>query len=233
MLFGAKTDVGKVRELNEDSFGCKDGLYVVADGMGGHKAGEVASMIAVETLLLRDPRTLTKNKLEKDIACANENVLHVAVEDLSCKGMGTTLALLAVVNANEAFLANVGDSRIYRWRKDSGLELLTEDHTIAFELVRSGGLTEEEMRNHPKRNVLTKALGAEATVVPAINRIELQMGDRFLLCSDGLSTMLTKEEIAECMASEATPQEIADCLVEAANANGGNDNITAIVLKNE
>ncbi|HHU52314.1 MAG TPA: Stp1/IreP family PP2C-type Ser/Thr phosphatase [Firmicutes bacterium] len=230
METGMATDRGRCRELNEDSFGWKDNLFVLADGMGGHNAGEVASALAVEEILRIDPnQDEFIPSLRLFLNQANQVLLDYAEQHPECRGMGTTIALVKV-ETDKITVAHVGDSRVYLWRQ-AELTQLTRDHSVVEELVRVGGLTEEEAQNHPHRNLLTKALGTQGEVGVEINEVAVDQGDRVLLCTDGLTSMLGKEEINQILSANLSAQEIADTLVTEANQRGGADNITVIVIK--
>ncbi len=228
MRIGSKTDKGLVREQNEDSMGYRHNLFVVADGMGGHEAGEVASAIAVETILATDLAIDIPEALRAAVLTANEAILQETERQPSLQGMGTTVVVLAWAE-NETFFTHVGDSRIYQLT-DGTLKQLTEDHSLVVELVKNGGLTADEAKNHPQRNILTRALGTKG-----LNNIEVQTvphtpGDKFLLCSDGLYSLLKDIELQEILSAAEHPQAIVDRLVNLANERGGNDNITLILI---
>lgn len=228
---GICSDVGRVRDLNEDSCGFVGTLFVVADGMGGAKAGEVASAMAVQHLLaLEDadgsdlPETLSRTILEANIA-----IHRKAREDESFAGMGTTMTVLKLMNAR-AFIAHVGDSRAYLLRGGE-LQRLTSDHTLVAELVRNGGITESEALVHPQRHFLTRALGTEIQVEPEIVETGTMPGDIFVLCTDGLSGMLGDAEIAETLRTGHGAQNMAQELVRRACEAGGSDNVSVIVVR--
>lgn len=230
METGMATDRGRCRERNEDSFGWKDNLFVLADGMGGHNAGEVASALVVEEVLRIDPKQEEFiPSLRVLLNQANQVLLDYADHHPECLGMGTTIALVKV-ETDRITVAHVGDSRVYLWRQTELIQL-TRDHSVVEELVRGGGITEEEAQNHPQRNLLTKALGAPGEVEVEINEVSVGQGDRVLLCTDGLTSMLSKEEINQKLSMDLCAQEIADALVREANNRGGADNITVIVIK--
>ena len=232
MRVGAKTDQGLVRELNEDTFGYKGGLFVVADGMGGHCAGEVASAIAVETVLALDLGTTASNiatDLSQAVIKANQAILLKAEENPEFLGMGTTIVILQL-QEKQAYFTHVGDSRIYHLTAGN-LAQLTIDHSLVAELVKNGGLSKAEASSHPQRNVLTRALGTKDELELEVNSVAIKPGDKFLLCSDGLTSTVNEKVIAELLAAATDPQEIAAELVTAANQSGGNDNITAIVIE--
>lgn len=232
---GSATHVGRVREANQDCVGSTDEVFVVADGMGGHRGGEVASAEAVAAVVA-DFAGPDRSSLVRAVREANRVVLEKAASDQELTGMGTTLCALAIVDGpggrdGEEALAvvNIGDSRVYRYDID-GLLQVSEDHSLVADLVRSGELTLEEAVTHPQRNILTRALGIEAD--PIIDSWELQpvLGDRYLLCSDGLFNELDNDRIAELMA-DVPVGEAATRLVAEAVASGGHDNVSALVVE--
>lgn len=229
MKAAGRTDRGKVRELNEDTFGYNDCLFVVADGMGGHQAGEVASAIAVETILKANLNGDIKVALKKTLALANQNILKQAEENIELTGMGTTVAVLYLENGL-AYVTNIGDSRVY-YLSDNELKLLTNDHSLVNELVKTGEITVEEAKSHPKRNILTQALGSNGTMDPEIIKIEINKGDKFLLCSDGLTGSVSETSIQELMTQMIDPEIIVDQLINSANEFGGGDNITVVLVE--
>jgi PPM family protein phosphatase len=224
---GVATDIGRVRDGNEDSFLIEPPLYAVADGMGGHRGGEVASQLALETveqLFRRGEGTLGEQIRE-----ANRAVFERSAEDHSVAGMGTTLTA-ALVRDGELHLAHVGDSRAYLSRAGA-LRQLTRDHTLIDRMIRAGEISAAEAEAHPHRNVLTRSVGTEPDVSVDEEDIGLLDGDRLLLCSDGLTNMVTEDVIQAILESTPTnPQEAAERLVRAANRAGGVDNITVVVL---
>ncbi len=223
---GVATDIGKVREGNEDSYLVEPPLYAVADGMGGHKGGEVASQLALETieeLFQRDEGTLAQQ-----VKQANRAVFERSQEDQAVSGMGTTLTA-ALQEGSKLRLAHVGDSRAYLMRAGS-FRQLTNDHTLVARMVKAGEITQAEARVHPHRNVITHSVGTTAEVAVDEDLVPLLDGDRVLLCSDGLTDMVTEEQIAAILEAEPSPQRGADRLIKAANRAGGIDNITVVVL---
>jgi protein phosphatase len=221
---GARTDVGRVRSGNEDSYMVEEPLFAVADGMGGHQGGEVASKLALDTL----SRVVRGGDLAETVREANREVFRTAASDPNLAGMGTTLT--AILGDGDGFrLAHIGDSRLYLLRGGE-LSRQTTDHTVVERLVEEGRLTPQEAEMHPQRSILTKALGVDEEIEPDDERVEARPGDRLLLCSDGLTGMIEEAQIASIMTSNEDPQTAADALVEAANEAGGQDNITAIVL---
>lgn len=226
--WAALTDVGLVRTHNEDSLLAQPPLFVVADGLGGHQAGEVASLIAVETLRDHAPRRPDAKGLARAVRAANREVMRAAREGHGRSGMGTTITA-AIVEGTRIALAQVGDSRAYLLHDDV-LERLTEDHSMVADLIRRGQLTEAESRFHPNRSVITRALGTDANMDADAYELEASPGDRLLLCSDGLTGMLEDPAIAEVLSTYPAPSAAARALVNAANAAGGQDNISVIVV---
>lgn len=223
------SDVG-IRDLNEDSCGYARNLFVVADGMGGAKAGEVASAVAVQSLMkLAGQDGPFGDQLRQAIDEANTTIYRLAHENESYSGMGTTVTILKILDG-VAYVAHVGDSRAYLWR-DSELRLLTDDHTLVAEMVRGGGLTEDEARRHPQRHLLTRALGTEPGVKPEIQEMAVSPGDTFLLCTDGLSGVLHLPDMASILKRDASAQQTAEELVRSALMAGGQDNASVIVVK--
>jgi len=228
---GSATLVGRVRAANEDAFLVADGIVAVADGMGGHLAGEVASADTVETLgAVVGMRAV--EELVGAVHLANRRIHDRAAENDELRGMGTTVCVLAQVSdegSDRLVVLNVGDSRVYHYGSD-GLEQLTEDHSLVEVLVREGRLTPEEAAVHPQRNVLTRALGVDALVSVDAWMITPCDGDRFLLCSDGLFNELEDARIVEILKEAADPETAAKLLANRAEDAGGRDNITAVVV---
>ncbi|MBA2274755.1 MAG: Stp1/IreP family PP2C-type Ser/Thr phosphatase [Actinobacteria bacterium] len=228
---GVRSDTGRVREGNEDSFLVKSPLFALADGMGGHLGGEVASQIAIR-IIEEDPSSVLDgdhDTLAQLVRRANEAIFERAGTDRELEGMGTTCTLL-VLDGNQAHLAHVGDSRAYLLR-DQHLEQVTQDHTLVQRMVQEGQLEPEEAIHHPHGNIITRALGVEPDIEVDIIVKELQDNDRILLCSDGLTDMITPEDITRILVGKPEPQEAADNLVDAANEAGGQDNITALIVR--
>ncbi|MBI4884608.1 MAG: Stp1/IreP family PP2C-type Ser/Thr phosphatase [Actinobacteria bacterium] len=238
LAIGAASHVGRVRKQNEDAFIAEPMVVGVADGMGGHQAGEVASAIAVRTLRDR----LASGATDVDVAVsavveANTAIYRGAHSNPAQRGMGTTLTAMIVLDADAAsdpekrrfVLMNVGDSRTYLLR-GFRMRRITVDHSYVQELVSTGHITEIEARTHPRRNIVTRALGIEPTVRVDTWVFPFVRGDRFLLCSDGLVDEVTDDEIAEIASGSVDPQAAADALVAAANRNGGRDNVTVVVV---
>ncbi len=225
---GYATNRGLVRQTNEDSFLVRRGLYVVCDGMGGARAGEVASQMACESMVNVDPASAGKDELRAAILDANERISARSVAEPRLLGMGTTLTS-ALIRDGMALLGHVGDSRAYLLH-EGVLRQLTDDHSWVGEMVRRGELTLEEAAVHPHRSVITKALGTEEEADPDLVEVEVEAGDRLLICSDGLSGMVRDEEIQELLGRSEGPQAVADALVDAALKGGGEDNITVVVV---
>ena len=228
---GAKTDTGRVREANEDAFLVEGPLFAVADGMGGHLAGDVASRTAVETITTRAEQDSPGDtgSLARLVREANHEIWKKAQSDASLHGMGTTCTL-AMLDGSILHIAHVGDSRAYLFR-DGDLSQLTEDHTLVGRMVREGRLRPDEAEHHPQRSIITRALGVDSDVAVDTQTIELREGDRVLLCSDGLSSMVERESIAAVLGDNADPQEASERLVHLANEAGGEDNITVVVIE--
>lgn len=226
--WGARSDVGLVRGHNEDSFLLQAPLFVVSDGMGGHAAGEVASSIAVETIGRRAPGTADDVLLGAAVEAANDAVIHAAEEGIGKPGMGCT-ATAVLFERNRMAVAHVGDSRAYVLHHGT-LVRVTHDHSYVEELVDSGQITADEARTHPSRSIITRALGSDPDMYADHFTLEVTDGDRVILCSDGLSSMIPDSEIEALAVSSATPQQAADNLVAAALTAGGSDNVTVVVV---
>jgi serine/threonine protein phosphatase PrpC len=227
-----KTDTGRQRQANEDSYFARAPLFAVADGMGGAQAGEVASRIAARAFERK--RTVSREEpaegqLEKIAQQANREIHKLAQEDSSRAGMGTTLTA-ALLRDDEVALGHVGDSRAYLLRGGQ-LKRLTKDHSLVEELRRQGRLTEEQAEEHPQRSIITRALGPEPSVNVDTMTFPARDGDIFLLCSDGLTTMVPDEQIREILVSSRTLRTAVTKLVDAANQGGGRDNITAVAFR--
>ena len=226
--WGARSDVGLVRGHNEDSFLLRTPLFMVSDGMGGHAAGEVASSIAVETVGERAPGTADDVLLGAAVEAANAAVMDAAEQGIGKPGMGCT-ATAVLIEKNKMAVAHVGDSRAYVLRQGT-LVRVTHDHSDVAELVDSGQITADEARTHPSRSVITRALGSDPDMYADHFSLEVNDGDRIILCSDGLSSMISDSEIESLAVSSATPQQAADNLVAAALTAGGADNVTVVVV---
>lgn len=228
-----RTDTGRQRNANEDSFFVRAPIFVVADGMGGAQAGEVASRAAADAFDVDLPEGPPEQILRETILAANRRIHELAREDPSRAGMGTTLTA-AIVNAEreEVAIGHVGDSRAYRLR-GRRLEQLTRDHSLVEEMRRKGQLTDAQAEEHPQRSIITRALGPEPEVEPDVHTVSAAPGDVFLICSDGLTTMLGEEEIAKLLSAATSMQGAVRALVDEANRAGGRDNITALVFRLE
>lgn len=224
----AMTNVGRVRDHNEDSVLVEAPLYAVADGMGGHEAGEIASNIAIEQLLAYAPSVPDAPALMRAVKQANAAIIQASRENIGRVGMGTTMTA-ALIDNGHAVIAQVGDSRAYLLRSGRLLQV-TQDHSVVATMVRSGSISESEARIHPQRNVITRALGSDPLVIIDTYEYETLRGDRWLLCSDGLSGPVDDEHLEAIMNEEPDPRLCVERLVEAANAAGGNDNISAIII---
>ncbi len=234
----ALTDIGRRRQLNQDyiyvtenSIGNLPNLFIVADGMGGHKAGDYASDLAVETVTKEVEASLEVSPvkiLNHAISRANTVLRERAREDFALNGMGTTLVAATCIGR---FLevANVGDSRLYVIGDE--ITQITEDHSLVEEMVKMGGIGREEARNHPDKNIITRAVGARDDVEVDFFHVELQTGDMVLLCSDGLTNMVDDETICQILKNGNSLRDRVEELVQTANSNGGRDNISAIVIE--
>jgi PPM family protein phosphatase len=225
-----KTDTGRQRQANEDSYFAKSPVFAVADGMGGAQAGEVASRIAAGAFEQEvDAETPAETQLEGIAMDANREIHELAQRDSSHAGMGTTLTA-ALVRGDEVSLGHVGDSRAYVFR-DGQLKRLTKDHSLVEELRRQGRLTDEEAEEHPQRSIITRALGPEPNVNVDTMTFPAKNGDVFLLCSDGLTTMVNDDQIEAILEESKTLRGGVNRLVDTANAKGGRDNITAVAFR--
>jgi protein phosphatase len=225
-----KTDTGRQRHANEDSYFAQAPVFAVADGMGGAQAGEVASRIAAGAFEQGvDADASAEGQLEQIAQGANREIHDLAQKDSSRAGMGTTLTA-ALVHDDEVALGHVGDSRAYVLR-DGELKRLTKDHSLVEELRRQGRLTEEQAEEHPQRSIITRALGPEPEVNVDTMTYPAKDGDIFLLCSDGLTTMVSDEQIKEILSQDRSLRSAVNKLIDAANSGGGRDNITAVVFR--
>ena len=232
------TDTGIAREMNQDYYFSSDSpvgnlpnLYIVADGMGGHKAGDYASRYTIERIVasvmrsgLQEPVAIIKGAIRK----ANELLVDESKEDESKRGMGTTV-VIATIEEDKMVVANVGDSRLYV--VGSSMRQVTRDHSLVNEMVRLGEINAAEARIHPDKNIITRAIGASAQVEADFFEVELERTDQILMCTDGLTNMVRDEEIFRIMNGKETLEEKAEILVKTANANGGRDNITVMIIR--
>jgi PPM family protein phosphatase len=228
-----RTDTGRQRNANEDSFFVRAPIFVVADGMGGAQAGEVASKAAADAFDVDLPEGPPEQVLRETILAANRRIHELARADPSRAGMGTTLTA-AIVDAvgEEVAIGHVGDSRAYRLRAGK-LEQLTRDHSLVEEMRRKGQITDAQAEDHPQRSIITRALGPEPEVEPDLQTVPAVAGDVFLICSDGLTTMLGEEQIAKLLAGASSMSAAVRALVDEANRAGGRDNITALAFRLE
>lgn len=228
-----RTDTGRQRRGNEDAYFARSPLFAVADGMGGAQAGEVASRLAVEVLEQGLPNSAgsIEERLRERVREANARINEVGQSDEQRAGMGTTLTV-AHVGEDELTVAHVGDSRLYRLR-DGTLERLTDDHTLVDELVRQGKLTPEEADEHPQRSIITRALGPERGVEADSRTWPARAGDVYLICSDGLTSMVGEARVGELLAASPSLSAAGRVLIEAANDAGGRDNITVVLFRLE
>jgi PPM family protein phosphatase len=226
-----RTDTGRQRSENEDSLFVRAPIFVVADGMGGAQAGEVASKAAADAFDRDLPEVPPERFLRETIEAANRRIHELARADASRAGMGTTITA-AIVDAQkeEVAIGHVGDSRAYRLRRGK-LEQLTRDHSLVEEMRRKGQITDAQAEDHPQRSIITRALGPEVEVEVDLQTVPAAPGDVFLLCSDGLTTMVAEERIAAVLAAPGSMREAVRALVDEANGAGGRDNITALAFR--
>lgn len=234
MLAFAQSDIGMVRKTNEDSFVFSPPhLFVVADGMGGHVAGEIASKLGAKTIqeYVQDiaPPYDWEQALKSAVTQANTNIYQMSQARSDCQGMGTTVTAV-YIDDTEVYWGHVGDSRLYLIR-DNCLHQITSDHSLVWELVQSGSITSSEAQVHPHRNILTRAVGTSDTICVDSGRFPWQPGDSLLLCTDGLTNMLSEEAILTMCLTSDNPQSAVNALVEQARQAGGYDNITAILVQ--
>ena len=227
-----ESKIGLVRKVNEDSYyiSADQDVLAVADGMGGYVGGEIASKTAVKAIAYYfDNYTFTAPvQLEKAVQYANSCILSKTMIDPSLKGMGTTVSLVTL-SGERAFLAHVGDSRIYLYH-DHELQQISKDHTIVQVLMEKGKITEEEAKDHPKRHVLTRAVGVDRNLLVDSGIFQIQHGDRLLLCSDGLTSFVSQEELCEALGNTAlSEREIINTLFDRVYENGAKDNVTAVL----
>ncbi|MDE5931443.1 MAG: Stp1/IreP family PP2C-type Ser/Thr phosphatase [Lachnospiraceae bacterium] len=234
----AVTDIGHRRQINQDfvylsetPVGNLPNIFIVADGMGGHNAGEFASRYAVETIVEEVKASFEKNPtiiLSKAINKANAYIRQKAGGDMALMGMGTTIVIATCIG-KYLEVANVGDSRLYL--VNDGIEQVTIDHSLVEEMIQRGGIDRRSARNHPDKNIITRALGARNTIEADFFNLELEAGDIVLLCSDGLTNMVEDEDIQKILKSGGSLKERAETLVRMANDNGGKDNISVIIIE--
>lgn len=241
ITFGAKTDIGKARKMNQDFYRASAALpplFILCDGMGGHLSGDIASRSAAESaeafIRMQSALDLSEAKaariLKNAVSYANKIVYNRAKTTEDFSGMGTTMDI-CLVDFDILYIAHVGDSRVYLFRGGE-LSQLTKDHSLVEEMVESGMLSKSEAENHPNKNVITRAVGTNFSVKNDFITLPLQKDDMILMCSDGLSNMLSESEMKNLLISDGNLDTVAENLVNRANENGGRDNITAIVFKN-
>ena len=238
MRFYCATDVGQKRQINQDSVfatgeavGNLPNLYIVADGMGGHNAGDFASRFAINSIteyIRESGETNPVRILQDAIHSANAGIIAEAAAHDELAGMGTTLVAATVID-EYAYIANIGDSRLYIM--DDGLKQITRDHSLVEEMVRLGEISEEDAKHHPDKNIITRALGTVPDLEIDFFDIRLDAGAILLLCSDGLSNMVEDDEIESILRKQGSPEELTGALIEAANRNGGKDNIAVIIVE--
>jgi serine/threonine protein phosphatase PrpC len=234
LRWGLSTDVGMIRQINQDAVMANGTLFAVADGMGGHRGGEVASEIAAGHFRIVE-RISTLAELEGAVVLANEMIWARAAADPDLNGMGTTIVAMGVLPMSEADAplqigaVNVGDSRLYLFENEK-LSQVSIDHSLVGELTRAGQLTEEEAARHPQRNVVTRALGAESKVAVDSWLMPARLGQRYLMCSDGLINEVSDDVVASVLAEVADPEAAANRLTDLANRSGGRDNITVLIV---
>ena len=239
MKFYAITDIGRKRELNEDyiytsgqPIGALPNLFIVADGMGGHKAGDYASMHTVDRFVevIRElgEEHGVQDAINEAVTAANAYIYQRSRENSNLSGMGTTLVLASCIG-NEAIVANIGDSRLYL--VNDAMTQITSDHSLVEEMVTLGGIDREMARNHPDKNIITRAVGVKEKVAADFFEVDLTKGDKLLLCSDGLTNMLRDEEIYQIIQDNKELEQAAKALVDAANENGGRDNIAVVLVE--
>ncbi|MBQ3404030.1 MAG: Stp1/IreP family PP2C-type Ser/Thr phosphatase [Oscillospiraceae bacterium] len=242
MDFWAITDKGAVRQQNQDTFfkyydeETGIGLFLICDGMGGARAGEVASSLAAETFseeLLKSVKTAAPSRFEElmkaEAAHTNSVVFGTGLSDDNCRGMGTTLVAVLLCY-NEAVVLNIGDSRAYHIT-DEEIKQITRDHSVVEDMVVSGEITREESRNHPRKNLITRALGTAAEVECDLFKLEISEGDSILLCSDGLTNLVEDEEIKETVSRVSDTKECCEKLLESAIERGAPDNVTVVLFR--
>lgn len=237
MKSSGKTDTGNKRSNNQDSIfysdapiGTLPNLYIVADGMGGHRAGDKASKMAIEITVDFIKNSTIENPiaiLRRAMVYANNEIYKAAGKDPDLKGMGTTM-VAAVALDGKLYVANIGDSRLYSIQGD--IKQITMDHSLVEELIRNGELERKKGRNHPEKNIITKAMGSKEEVVPDFFEIDIHPKEKFLLCSDGLSNMVENDEIRDIVLEHDNLDELAQALIDRANYYGGSDNISVVIV---
>ena len=235
------TDIGLVREKNQDSIYSSNEsdfpIFIIADGMGGHKAGEIASKDAIniiKNVFLKHREKLINKKnifevIEESIRIANETIYEKSLNLIEYKGMGTTISLCYIYKSH-IYIGHVGDSRIYKI-KDHGIKQVTEDHSLINELIKKGKISEEEAKHHPQKNVIMRAVGTSKEIEIDISEVKFKKGEKLLLCSDGLSNMLSEEEMLGILKMNSSLENIGEKLINMAKENGGYDNVSLILIE--
>ncbi len=244
MQFYTISDRGKLRENNEDSCFAKEikghTLLILADGMGGHQGGEIASKKAIEVVTSLLEESLSEKMipgqimllLSEALECANREIIALTKENPSLFGMGTTCDI-CLISKSTAYIAHIGDSRVYKISKKNGsISKLTKDHSLVEYMIETGTITREESQHHPQKNIILQALGTNAEINADVSHVKLSSDDVILMCSDGLTNMIEEKDIADIISSESTPQTSAVKLVQLANEAGGTDNITVVIAMN-
>ncbi len=234
----SRTDVGVRRTTNQDSVFCSDSpvgsfrnLFIVADGMGGHRAGDLASRLCIDNMVLRIRKSMSRTPVtifEEAITYANGEIYKEAQKAFAYEGMGTTM-VACTLEEDTLYVANIGDSRLYLLRDE--LQQITIDHSLVEEMVKIGNITESEARFHPQKNIITRALGIDEKVQADYFELQVCPGDVILLCSDGLTNMVEDDEIEYIIRHEGSIEKAGDILIDKANINGGTDNITAVLVQ--
>jgi len=232
------TDIGKERSINQDYIFCQaapignlPNLFIVADGMGGHRAGDVASRLTVETFVEYIKESKNSNPItliDEGICLANERLMKEALIGTDYQGMGTTI-VVATIFDNNIYIANVGDSRMYLI--NDTIRQITRDHSLVEEMVSIGELDKQNARQHKKKNIITRAIGAAKNVIPDFFEIECEPGDKLLMCSDGLTNMVDDTKIKRIVNGNKDIQKVVETLIDEANTNGGKDNISAVLIQ--
>ncbi|MBM3270646.1 MAG: Stp1/IreP family PP2C-type Ser/Thr phosphatase [Candidatus Sericytochromatia bacterium] len=236
---GCLTDVGKVRDINQDCFSTnlEFGLFMVADGMGGHLAGEKAAQSAVEVVTAMVCEEAAQNGdavglIRRAIQEANRQIVQASLQDASMRGMGTT-ATVAIAQGDTLYFGHVGDSRAYLIKQGKEIEQVTEDHSVVAQLLKAGAITPQEAAHHPYRNVITRCLGMQMDVEADTLEATWQPGDSLLLCTDGLSGLVSDEEMLAMATQDEDPQDACQKMLDLAMARGGYDNITVVLIRYE
>jgi protein phosphatase len=237
MRSSGKTDIGSKRRTNQDCIFVSDdpigslpNLYIVADGMGGHRAGDKASRMAIDITVDFVEKSTIENPiavLKRAMIFANNEIYKAASQDTDLTGMGTTM-VAAVAKEGKLYVANIGDSRLYA--VDGEIRQITMDHSLVEEMIRNGELERKKGRNHPEKNLITKAMGSKDEIIPDFFEIDIKPEERYLLCSDGLSNMVEDDEIRDIVVENYNLDEAAQALIDRANYYGGSDNVSVVII---